>query len=137
MLNKIKVKLAQFMQGRYGIDYLYVAGIILYFVLSIVQIFAQIRLLNILLSIFIIWIFYRVFSKNISSRRAENQRFMKWISKLQRKVKPIWQRIRHMGTHRYRKCPECGVTLRLPLKRGRRQVVCPKCQNRFEVTIRM
>ena len=67
MLNKIKVKLAQFMQGRYGIDYLYVAGIILYFVLSIVQIFAQIRLLNILLSIFIIWIFYRVFSKNISS----------------------------------------------------------------------
>ena len=34
MLNKIKVKLAQFMQGRYGIDYLYVAGITLCFLLS-------------------------------------------------------------------------------------------------------
>lgn len=137
MLNKIKVKLAQFMQGRYGIDYLYVTGIIFYFVLSFIQTFAQIPFLNMLLTIFIIWIFYRVFSKNISSRRAENQKFMKWISKLQRKVKPIRQRIRLMGTHRYRKCPGCGVTLRLPLKRGRRQVVCPKCQNRFEVTIRM
>lgn len=137
MLNKIKVKLAQFMQGRYGIDYLYVTGIIFYFVLSFIQTFAQIPFLNMLLTIFIIWIFYRVFSKNISTRRAENQKFMTWTSKIQRKVKPVWQRIHHVRTHRYRKCPECGVTLRLPLKRGRRQVVCPKCQNRFDVTIRM
>lgn len=137
MLNTIKVKLAQFMQGRYGIDQLYISGIILYFVMSLIQTFAQIPFLNMLLTIFIMWLFFRVLSKNISTRRAENQKFMTWTSKLHKKVKPVWQRITHVRTHRYRKCSECGVTLRLPIKRGRNQVVCPKCQNRFEVTIRI
>ena len=35
----------------------------------------------------------------------------------------------------YRRCPGCRVTLRLPKRKGKHTVVCPKCGRRFEVKI--
>lgn len=137
MLNKVKFRITQFMQGRYGLDYLYLASITLYVVLFFIQIFAQIPLVNLLLAAFAVWIFYRIISKNIPARRAENQKFMAWAAKAKKRINPIWQRIRDVRSYRYRKCPECNVTLRLPNKRGQHQTTCPKCQHRFKVTIRI
>ena len=37
--------------------------------------------------------------------------------------------------HCFRICPECMVNLRLPKKKGKHTVVCPRCKHRFEVKI--
>ena len=42
---------------------------------------------------------------------------------------------RDRKTHVYKKCPHCKATLRLPKKKGRHTVSCPKCRKRFETKI--
>lgn len=37
--------------------------------------------------------------------------------------------------HCFRICPECRANIRLPKKRGKHTVVCPRCRCRFEVRI--
>ncbi|MBG9988666.1 hypothetical protein HZY88_06730 [Aerococcaceae bacterium DSM 111176] len=137
MLEKLKVKITQFMEGRYGIDQLYMASIALYFVLALIQLYAQLPLVDLLLTAFFVWIFYRVLSKNLKARYAENEKFLAFTGKVMKRVNPVWQRIRDVRKYRYRKCPECGVTLRLPVKRGTHTTNCPKCKHRFEVKIRV
>lgn len=135
MLEKLKWRFARFMYGRYGVDQLYIASGVLFIVLQLLQIFVNIPFLNIISLIFIIWTVYRVFSKNILARQAENQKFLKFT----RFIKSNWnifiQKFKDIGSHRYRKCPECETTLRLPRKRGTHKARCPKCSNLFEVKI--
>ncbi len=37
--------------------------------------------------------------------------------------------------HCFRICPECAANIRLPKKKGKHTVVCPRCKCRFEVKI--
>ena len=37
--------------------------------------------------------------------------------------------------HCFRICPQCRANIRLPKKRGKHTVVCPRCKCRFEVSI--
>jgi len=135
MFNKLKWKFAKFMYGRYGVDQLYIAGGILFVVLQILQIFMNIPFLNLLLFIFIGWLFYRVFSKNIAARQAENRKFLKFVHFVKSQWKKLIRRFKDIATHRYRKCPECGTTLRLPRKRGEHKARCPRCSHLFDVKI--
>lgn len=135
MLNQLKWKFQKFMYGRYGVDQLYIAGGLLFLVLQILQIFMEIPLLNLLLVIFILWLFFRVFSKNTVARQTENQKFLKFSQSVQSKGQNLIQRFRDISTHRYRKCPECETTLRLPRKKGTHKTRCPRCNHSFKVKI--
>ena len=71
-------------------------------------------------------VFGRIFSRNIVKRRAENQRFVGFFK--------LWKnRFKDRKTHVYRKCPTCKAVLRLPKAKGKHNVVCPRCKNRFQV----
>ena len=35
--------------------------------------------------------------------------------------------------HRLSKCPKCEQKLRVPMNKGRLEVTCPKCNNKFSV----
>lgn len=85
MLKKWLWKFAGFMYGRNGIDQLYLASGILLFVLLLLQIFLESPLLSIFSMALVIWTFYRFFSKNILARRAENQKFMKFLGMVKSK----------------------------------------------------
>lgn len=125
------------MQGRYGIDQLYMTNLVLYFILLIIQRRLAVPFLDILLILLIIWTFYRVFSRNIVKRQAENQAFLRFIYSIKSKGSLIFKRIKDIGTHRYRRCSHCKTTLRLPRKTGVHMVRCPRCQQRFQVKIRL
>ena len=122
------------MYGRYGSDtlnkvllWVYVAWILLYTVLSIwidSPIFSLIHILVTTALIFVI--FWRMFSRNIQARRKENATFCGFFRLRKNKF-------RDRKTHVYRKCPRCKAVLRLPKAKGKHMVVCPRCQNRFEV----
>lgn len=123
------------MYGRYGVDALYTASVFLFIILQVFQLFIRQPFLNIVSLILMIWMFYRVFSKDILARQKENQKFLKFARLVKSKWTMLFRRMKDIKSHRYRKCSECKTTLRLPRKRGTHKTRCPKCNHLFEVKI--
>ncbi|WP_067840952.1 hypothetical protein [Amphibacillus sediminis] len=134
-MERLKQKLQYFMQGRYGIDQLYIAILVTYFILLFLSRYFESIALVISLWLLIFWAIFRVFSKNIAKRYAENQFLLKVIKQVKSYFSLQIKRIKDSRTHRYRKCSNCGTTLRLPRKRGKHTAKCPRCQHRFQVTV--
>ncbi len=133
-MGKFKQSLYRFFYGRYGTDtlnktllWVYIAILIVHTVVSLFVTNALFTLLYMLLSIaLIVWIFSRMFSRNIAARRRENEKFCGFF-RLRR------NKFRDRKTHIYKKCPSCHAVLRLPKAKGKHAVVCPRCKNRFFV----
>lgn len=135
MLNQLKWKFVRFMYGRYGIDKLNTAILIFIFTLQVIQILIRNSLLNAIVFILFMGLFYRVFSKNIYARQKENQKFMEYSHSVASKWNLLMRRVKEIRTHRYRTCSECNTILRLPIKRGHNKTRCPKCKNTMDVRI--
>lgn len=135
-MERFKEKLFNFMNGRYGIDQLYYGLIVLYFILIIANSFIESTIIGVFSWFVFIFMFYRIYSKNIYKRGLENEKFLKFWLPAKAKLSLSYRKIREIKTHRYRTCPSCKTTIRLPRKKGRHTVKCPKCSNRFEVQIR-
>ena len=133
-MGKFKTALYRFMYGRYGTDTLnkvllgvYIAVVIIFTVLSLWIDSPYFSLAYTLLTTaLIVIIFWRMFSRKIYARRRENTKFCGFF-KFRR------NKFRDRKTHVYRKCPRCKAVLRLPRAKGKHNVICPRCQNRFEV----
>ena len=134
-MERIKEKLIKFMTGRYGVDQLYYAMFALWVVLTLVNIKVDSLILMAVSDVFIVLAIFRGFSRNISRRTAENEKFLKVWNPVKRKVRLLYRRIREIRVHRFRKCPHCKKTLQLPIKRGKNTVKCPRCQEKFDVHI--
>ena len=126
----------RFWSGRNGADQLYQCMMWICLGLAIVNLFFG-----------SIWIYgvelallgaatYRLFSKNLSRRRQENQAFLKFFSRIGKWFKRLGNRWRDRKTHVYKKCPSCKNYLRLPRISGAHTVCCPCCANRFGVEIK-
>ena len=124
-----------FMRGRYGADQLYnaliISGIVLYFMGAIIDF----GLFVIMAQILIFLALFRVYSKKIYKRAEENRKFLKWWQPNQKKLKLLFRRFKEIKVARFRKCPNCKTTLRLPVKCGKKTVKCPTCHQKFESRI--
>ncbi len=140
MFQNLKMKFFQFMQGRYGgNDGLNIGLLAIYLVLAILKTFIRngfagwiIYLLSMAVLIYSV---FRMFSKNIPARQAENVKFMRFWYKIKPKLVLVKDRVKDIKTKRYRTCPHCKNVLRLPYKRGKHNVRCPKCGKDFSVRI--
>ncbi len=79
----------------------------------------------------IVYIYFRMFSRNISRRSAENQKYMKIHYKFMSRFNKVRARIKDSKTHRIFKCPSCGQKIRVPKGKGRISIKCPKCRIEF------
>ncbi|MGV8906185.1 MAG: hypothetical protein ACOH15_06270 [Acetobacterium sp.] len=134
-MERFKEKLVQFMSGRYGMDQLYYALLLLALVLMMVNIKIDSLILMFLSNGIILLLILRSFSKNKSKRIKENVQFLKIWNPTKRKARLFFRRIKGIKVHRYRQCPHCKKTLQLPVKRGKNTVKCPTCQEKFEVHV--
>jgi len=134
-MNRFKEKLVKFMSGRYGADQLYYAMLLLALGIMMVNLKVDTPILMFLSDAVILLLILRSFSRNISKRAAENQKFLKIWNPIKRYVRISFRRIKEIRVHRYRKCPNCKKTLQLPIKRGKNMVNCPKCHEKFEVRV--
>lgn len=124
----------KFMTGRYGVDQLSVAILILSLCLSFLDLFIN----NFFFSVLIIFplgiCYYRIFSKNISARQQENFRFLRYWYPLQKRFKQQINYFKGLKTHKYYKCPQCHQKLRVPRGKGSIRITCPKCKTEFKKT---
>ena len=119
--------LRRFMYGRYGTDRLNLALICMVLALSllnnILYIFIRSDLLFSLLSLLygalVVVAVYRMLSRNIVARRSENQKWMNFCNRLRDR------------NHRYFHCPRCKQRVRVPRHKGKINIRCPKCGERF------
>ena len=129
-----RYKLMQFMSGRYGIDKLFYALFAVSAVLALINCFIHSLFLQLLVDAIIVYAFFRVLSKNIYARQAENQKFLSLKTHLDKFI--ATRRYRRADTsHIYKKCPNCRATLRLPRRKGKHTTVCPKCGKEFKVRV--
>ena len=123
--------LRNFMTGRYGPDHLTIAMIILSLVLNLLHgILRFVPLMYVSYALLALAIF-RVLSRNITRRRSENDKFIRYWWPIRTRASRSWANIKHRKTHKYLKCPGCGNTLRVPKGKGKIQITCPKCGERF------
>lgn len=129
-----KEKLLRFMYGRYGIDQLSKFMVTVSFVLCILSIFVggrMGRLISNIIFVLIILIYFRMFSRNIYKRAAENEKYLKLTSKIRQKYNTEKSIAKQRKYYRFYRCPRCNQRIRVPKGRGRIQIRCPKCNEKF------
>ena len=124
MFRRFGNTLARFMYGRYGSDrfnrFLMVLYLI-FWVLSVVFRGWTGLIFYALTTVTMVWTLFRMLSRNISRRQAENRWYLHQLT-----------RLKDIRRYRYRRCPHCRGMLRLPIKRGRRTVTCHRCRHQFK-----
>ena len=134
MLRKLVDRFRRFMYGRYGADSLFYALIVLYLILTVLaRIFSALFLLLAYAAFF--FAVYRYFSTNLYKRREENRKFSALWQTCKNYFAYLKDRFRDRKVCRYRKCKYCRATLRLPIKKGKHSVKCPRCSKSFDVHI--
>ena len=74
---------------------------------------------------------WRMFSKNVSARYQENQKYLNFRYGLAVKKDKWKKRWQQRKTYRFFKCPQCKQTVRVPKGRGKICITCPKCRTEF------
>lgn len=119
----MREKLERFMVGRYGVDELTKALNAAALVCIVVSMFSGFLPGG---SIFywggfglLIYTCFRMFSRNVSKRYAENQKFLNLRYRAAVKRNTMKKRWAQRGVYRFYKCPGCGQTVRVPKGRGK------------------
>ncbi len=126
-MPNMKERMAQFMQGRHGVDalsnFLVILGVILMFV-SFIPNLAFLQWISIVLLLIAI---VRAYSKNTAARERENAAFVRIFEKPMSAISLAKTKREHPDTDYFR-CKGCGQILSVPKGKGTLRVVCPKCK---------
>ena len=123
--------LSRFMFGRYGSDQLSFAMLAIYIFLYIIARIFALPVLAVIAMVLPALSCFRMLSRNISARRAENERFLRIWYPISSYLRELWLRIRTFRTYKYFRCPTCKKLLRVPRGRGKVKVACTRCGNHF------
>lgn len=121
----------QWMIGRYGMDQLGWALAIVYMVLSVTTSFTHNRALAAISYLPFLLCLYRMFSKNINRRYQENQTFLAFLNPFKNRYQFLKHSFTERKTYRFFICKQCGQTIRVPKGKGKIEITCPKCRNKF------
>lgn len=132
----MREKLQRFMSGRYGADELgkalSVAALVCVLLSMLVS---KIPFLYLLLYWggfgLLIYSCYRMFSKNVAKRYAENQKYRTFRYRMVTKWDAAKKRFAQRKTYRFFRCPQCKQMVRVPRGRGKICITCPKCRHEF------
>ncbi len=128
---KLQNSLARFMYGRCGLDNLaktsYIVAIILFFI----NIFANNIIVYMASMVFFGYSLFRIFSRNIPKRYAENQKFLARMQKPRSMMNYFSMQWRDRKTSRYFTCSNCHQHIRVPRGKGKIEITCPKCREKF------
>lgn len=130
--QKLSNKFQQFMIGRYGIDTMSKNILYLVFALLIIGIFfPKIFIIRWIGIVLLFYIYFRMFSKNIYKRAAENQAYIAKTAGIRSWFFNRKNDFKVRKTHHIYKCPGCKQKIRVPKGKGKISIHCPKCGTDF------
>lgn len=130
-MNKFRDRMIRFMQGRYGVDQFSKFLMYLALILLILTLFWHNNVVYYIAVIALVYSYYRILSRNISRRNAENQKYLKLRYKVTGRFNLFKSRLGDSKTHRIFKCPNCSQKIRVPKGKGRISIKCPRCRIEF------
>lgn len=128
---RVRNRMQGFMAGRYGVDQLSRVFLGITMGCLVISLFTKLPFFYMIGLAFLIYSYYRMFSKNISKRYAENQKFLNWRYNLAVKRNKSRMRWEQRKIYRYYKCPGCKQKVRIPRGKGKVAITCPKCRMEF------
>lgn len=122
------------MAGRYGMDQLGRALSVAACILALIGIIGSKTILSFLwypaLGL-LIYDYFRMFSRKIYKRQAENQWYLDHTESLRRRVHLLKDQFRQRKDYKFFSCPNCNTTVRVPKGKGTLNITCPRCKERF------
>ncbi len=139
-MNRFGMWFANVMRGRYGMDNLNRFLLIIVFAVIVIDMFLRLRILDLITLALLIYIYCRMFSRNINARYRENQRFLQFASRFKGGKGKFSsgggygygsQGVAKDKSHKVLRCPGCGEKLRVPKGAGKINISCPHCGTKF------
>ena len=133
----MKEKFMRFMQGRNGVDQFarFTMGVALAAI--VLTLFTGTRSgIGAFLDLFgmaaIVYTYFRIFSKNISKRYQENQKYLQMTAKLRARFQKEKRMMSQRKDYHIYSCPGCGQKIRIPRGGFKKvEIECPKCHTKF------
>ena len=129
----MKEKFIKFMEGRYGVDGFarFTMGVAL--VCIVASVFFRNgsttgAILNTVGLAAIIYTYFRMLSRNIQKRYAENQKYLSMTAKIRQWFRKEKNMMEQRKTHHIY---TCGQKIRIPRGKGKIEIDCPKCHTKF------
>ena len=79
----------------------------------------------------LVYIYFRMFSRNITKRREENGKYIRLRYRIDAAYRVRRERWVQRKDYKFFTCPSCRTTLRVPRGKGQIRIVCRKCGNTF------
>ena len=134
-LEKMRNALIRFMYGRNGLDYLNQMLFRVLLVVYILALFIREGVAGTLLSWAAtfgwVYLMFRMLSRNLPKRQAENQKFVSWWWGIKNKSRGAKERHADKD-HKYFTCKTCGAICRVPVGKGTIVITCPKCGGQIQ-----
>ncbi len=132
--QRLRNGLSRFMYGRNGADQLGLCIIWTAIVLDLISMLVKKNgiissIIGLVTTVMVLWALFRVFSRNLEKRRAENAAFLQKIWwPIKRKFNSGKQQ-RMDKEHKYFTCPNCKTVCRVPVGKGKIVITCPECRH--------
>ena len=136
----MRERLIRFMTGRNGADNLSRAVSVVVVVLLVVSLFIHgeaARVLWIIAVLGMVYVYFRMFSRNVYKRREENAKYLRATAGVRMYFRGLRERWSQRRDYKFFRCPSCRTLLhttfilRVPKGKGKIKVVCRKCGNSF------
>jgi len=122
------------MMGRYGNDQLNRFIFIVTMISIVLEIITRRSIFYFIAIILLVWGYYRMFSRDMQRRYAENEKFLGLkdrVTSVFRHSSSDYSSREDKKNYRIFRCPQCKQKIRVPRGRGRIRIRCPKCGNSF------
>ncbi len=132
---KLRSFLSRFLAGRYGPDQLNralnIAAVVL-LVLSLITGGSGVgSLIWVLALACLVWSCFRTLSRNIPRRQRENAAFLSLTRRPRESLRSARDRFSQRREYRFFRCPSCRTWLRVPRGKGKLNITCRQCGERF------
>ena len=127
-------RLGSFFDEIYGFDGLSCGLLVLSIIIKLVTGLCPsqaVNKFNLISYLPLLWCVFRVFSHNYEKRQRENEKFLNFIRPLCENIIEKREEKAEAKLFRFFKCPVCKQKLRVPKGKGKVEITCPKCGNKF------
>ncbi len=97
----------------------------------ILSFFIRIPGLSLVVLLLLGYVYFRMLSRNISARYAENQKYLALKDRFLGFFKKGGHGAQRQGDNVIFRCPKCSQKIRIPSGKGMVEITCPKCRTKF------
>ena len=124
-LQKLENTFRRMMEGRYGSDQMGFALLAASLVLSLFPYTGLLGMAG------LGWSVFRMMSRNIARRQAENRLFLEKTEPVRIRTGQWIVRMRNRKEYKYHRCTKCHTLIRLKRGQGERHLKCPRCGKEY------